>query len=303
MSDDLGAHRPDADPGAGGELEILGDAAVELEALGGIGLVDPFDGVAKPIKAFFIEGFGIGFRIAPIAGGDRGAAQAHFELALDRRELHLDAGHRQADIARPAMFGRAYKREGTAFGRPKAGQHRHSLAERLDRDRVHLVPDMLGKAGAGEEIHMQPREEFFAQKRFGAQEGRQFLEAPGHVEIGGGRDFAQVSHRRQNALGRRAALVDIERAAVIDDEAEIVVAAERVVPRQPVDENRRRIAQEAEIAGYHLLVGGPHRMGVDDPFGQSRRAGGEQDFGHVLALDGAMGARDRRFVDGKSEQF
>ena len=47
MGDDSGAHRPDADPGAGGQLEILGDAAVERQALGRVALVDPFQRVAK----------------------------------------------------------------------------------------------------------------------------------------------------------------------------------------------------------------------------------------------------------------
>ncbi len=47
---------PDADPGAGRELEILGDAAVEQQPLAGIGRVDEFQRVADLVEAFLVEG-------------------------------------------------------------------------------------------------------------------------------------------------------------------------------------------------------------------------------------------------------
>ena len=57
-----------------------------------------------------------------------------------------------------------------------------------------------------------------------------------------------------DGAGQRLALVDIERAAVVEHEAEIVVAAEGVVPRQPVDHapaaRRRRKREPARIIAW-----------------------------------------------------
>ena len=41
-------------------------------------------------------------------------------------------------------------------------------------------------------------------------------------------------------------------------EADVVVAAEGVVPRQPVDEHRRLLAQERQDVRDHLLVAAQH---------------------------------------------
>ena len=49
------AQRADADPGAGVELEILGDAAVEEQAEFGPVRIGEFHGIADQIKAFRVE--------------------------------------------------------------------------------------------------------------------------------------------------------------------------------------------------------------------------------------------------------
>ena len=76
MGDEGGAQRPDADPGAGRKLEILGEAAVEQQALGRIGRVGEFQRIADLVEAFLVEGVGREFRRAPIAGRDVGAFAA-----------------------------------------------------------------------------------------------------------------------------------------------------------------------------------------------------------------------------------
>ena len=58
LREDPRAQRPDADPRAGGELEVLGQAAIEDEALARIVGIDELHRVAEPIEAFFVEGRG-----------------------------------------------------------------------------------------------------------------------------------------------------------------------------------------------------------------------------------------------------
>ena len=43
-------------PGAGGELEVLGEAAVEHDALGGIGRIGEAHRVARLVEALLVEG-------------------------------------------------------------------------------------------------------------------------------------------------------------------------------------------------------------------------------------------------------
>ena len=56
MIDEARAQRPDADPGAGRQLEVLGDAAVEQEAFARIVGVGEFQRVADLVEAVRVEG-------------------------------------------------------------------------------------------------------------------------------------------------------------------------------------------------------------------------------------------------------
>ena len=49
------AQRADMHPGAGGELEVLGEAAVEHDALAGIGRIGKAHRVARLVEAFLVE--------------------------------------------------------------------------------------------------------------------------------------------------------------------------------------------------------------------------------------------------------
>ena len=54
-SDRVGAQRADMHEGAGGELEVLDDAAGEDDALQGILGIDEHAGIADAVKSFFVE--------------------------------------------------------------------------------------------------------------------------------------------------------------------------------------------------------------------------------------------------------
>jgi hypothetical protein len=79
--------------------------------------------------------------------------------------------------------------------------------------------------------------------------------------------------------GRGLAVVDVQRAAVVERDADVVVAAEGVVPGQPVDQHRRLVAEEGEGLRDLLQVGAQHAVRVDHALGQLGRARGEQELG------------------------
>ena len=97
--------RTDADPGAAGELEVLGNAAVEIEAgveIPGIGRPDR---IAEFVKALLVEGSRGQLRLPPIARRDVGAPGAHLELAIVGNELGFVAGDGKPDMAGTAGGG------------------------------------------------------------------------------------------------------------------------------------------------------------------------------------------------------
>ena len=169
--------------------------------------------------------------------------QPRFELAVARHELELDAGQRQPDIAGVLGFPGAGERGRRGFGRAEAGDEDDALAGGLDRKLLQFVAHVLRQARAGIEHDFEPAEEAFAQRGVAAQIRQQHLKALRHVEIDRRRDVAQIAHGRLDGARQRLAFVDIERAAIVEHHAEIVVAAEGVVPRRPVDQHRRLVGE------------------------------------------------------------
>ena len=86
----------------------------------------------------------------------------------------------------------------------------------------------------------------------------------------------------------------MERAAIMDGDADVVVAAESVVPRQPIDEHRRLIFEERQMRRDHRLVRAQHALRVDHALGHARRAGGEEEFRDRVGRGRANGRRRRR---------
>ena len=93
--DEARAQRADADPGAAGELEILGNAAVEIEAGVEIVGIGRLERIAEFVKAFFVEGRRGQFRLAPIARRDVRPLGANFQLAVVRHQLCVIARARE----------------------------------------------------------------------------------------------------------------------------------------------------------------------------------------------------------------
>src|SRR5262249_55732827 len=122
------AQRPDAHPGAGRELEILGEAPVEQKALCGLRRIGELERVAELVETLLVEGFRRERRRAPITRRDVRTLESRFELALPRHELELDPGRRQADIADALGIPAASDRERRRFGRAEARQEDDALA-------------------------------------------------------------------------------------------------------------------------------------------------------------------------------
>ena len=186
------------------------------------------------------------------------------------------------------MSGRDRHEERRGFGGAEAGQHRHPEAGLLHREFVEAVPDEGRQRRAREEHRMQPAEEFCAQRRVVAQIRQQRFIALGHVEIDRRRNLAQIAHRLLDAAGHRLALVEIHRAAIEQRQPDIVIAAEGVIPRQPVDDHRRLVLQERQRLAQHHLIGADHALGVDDGLGIAGRARGQQEFCDGVRADRVM---------------
>ena len=118
----------------------------------------------------------------------------------------------------------------------------------------------------------------------GAQVRHEAFESAGHVEKERGRDFPQIADRFFERAGHGTAVVDVERAAVVDGEADIVIAAESVIPRGPIDEDRRFVDEERQAVGDHLLIAAPHSLRVDHALRHPGRAGSEKEFDDGIAV-------------------
>ena len=133
---------------------------------------------------------------------------------------------------------------GARLGGAEAGHDQQLLAAGLDGHVAQLVPEALAQAGRRVEEQLQVAEERLAQHGVAAQVRQQHLVGARHGEVRRARHLAQVAQRGVEELRRRLALVDVERAAVVEHDAEVVVAAGGVVPRQPVAEHRRLVGEE-----------------------------------------------------------
>ena len=134
---------------------------------------------------------------------------------------------------------------------------------------MQVVPDGLRQAGGGVEHHLQAREEALRQSRVGVERPRQLLEAARHVEVHRGRDLAQVAQAFIEGTRHRLTAVNEERATVVQHQAEVMAAAEGVMPGKPVADNRRLIGEKGKHCAQHLLIAAQHSMRGDDAPGNS----------------------------------
>ncbi len=151
---------------------------------------------------------------------------------------------------------------------------------------VEAVPDTLRQTGSGEEEQLHAREESLAQLGVLLQRVDQLFPAFGHGQVRRRRDFLEVAQGFGKALNGRFAVVEIERAAVVEHDTEVMTAAERVIPRQPVHQHRRLFAEHREGLQQHLLIGAQHALSGHHCLGQFGRARGEEKLGNAVRAAG-----------------
>ena len=280
------AERPDAHPRAGRELEVLGDPALEDESGVRPRRIGEGERIAESIEPFLVERGGGQRRVAPVAGRHVRAAHPPLEPARDRRELELDARRRDADARRGRHLRAGADRKRRRFGRAETGHPDDALAAGVDGERLDFVGDLLAQRRRGVEEHPQAAEKMAAKAFVVAQDRQQHLVAARHVVVHGRRDLPQVGNRGLEQPWRRFAGVEIERTAVVERDAGVVISAEGVIPRQPVTQHRRLVAQKGHHRADHFLVRAQHPVCVDDAFGRAGRSRREQDLRDRVSGDG-----------------
>ncbi|RMV36877.1 hypothetical protein ALP13_02184 [Pseudomonas syringae pv. maculicola] len=221
-------------------------------------------------------------RRAPVARHDVRAAKAPFQLAINRHQTHLAPRRGQADVTghRQRPGGKGAGRCGLGHAQP--GHHANALATVLLGHPVEAVPDTLRQTGCGEEEQLHAREESLTQLGVLLQRVDQLFPAFGHGQVGCRRDFLEVAQGFGKALNSRFAIVEIERAAVVEHDTEVMTAAEGMIPRQPVHQHRRLFAEHREGLQQHLLIGTQHTLSGNHCFGQFGRARGEKKLGNAV---------------------
>ncbi|MCW0416339.1 hypothetical protein NB689_002093 [Xanthomonas sacchari] len=250
--------------------------------------IDRLERVAGAVEAFLVEGLGGLLRRVPVTRHHVRPAEARFQLVADRHQLDLAARRRHADVARriAGAVGKGARRR--AFGHAQTGEHADALAAMRLGDALQAVPHFLRQRRGGEEEHAHARQERLAQRRILFQRLRQLFPAARHAQVYGGRDLAQVAQGLLEQRRGRLAVVEVEAAAVVQGDADVVAAAEGVVPRQPVDQHRR-LPEHREGLQQHLLVRAQHALGGDHRLGQQGGAGGEQELGDAVRAAGGEG--------------
>ncbi len=226
--------RADRNPGAGAELEVLADAAVEFEAARRRRRIREPHRVAGAVEPVFVERGAGEFGLAPVTGRDVGAAHADFEPVALGHELHRAPRQRQADIAGALERVVDMRRRRRGLGRAPGRHEYRKPAGRRQRCGLDPLPQALRQRGAGIAQEIEIGEERARQRRIALEPVEHQGKAARHVEIKRRRDGAQILDRALDQSGHRLAVIDPQRAAIEQDEIEIVVAAEGVAPRQPV---------------------------------------------------------------------
>ncbi len=126
---DLVAQRSYADKGAGGQLEVFGNAAIKLQAQVQVGFVNPLHRIARTEEAFFIEVLGGLLWGAPVTRCDVGAPVAQLGLVAHANQLDFQPrrGHPQFTGLDFGVGDKQGKR--ARFGHAQGGGHHHPQAQ------------------------------------------------------------------------------------------------------------------------------------------------------------------------------
>jgi hypothetical protein len=146
------------------------------------------------------------------------------------------------------------------------------------RQLLQPVPQLLGQRRGGEEPEPEAVEEGPGELGVLLQQRQQRGVAGRHVEVHRRPDVEEVARGPADERRRGAPVVDPEAATPGEHQVHVVVAAEGVAPRQPVQQHRRLDVEERPDLAQLLLVGREHAVGVDHTLRRSGGAGGEEDL-------------------------
>ena len=207
-------------------------------------------------------------RCSPITRRDVWALVAHFHFVAHGDQFQAHARCGQAQITGLHFGARHKNRKRPGLGHAQAGAHDDALADLAFLRGMQAVPDRLGQGGTGVKKHADAAEQIAPQQVVGVHGVGNRFQTGGHIEIDRGRHFAQVAQGFAHQGRHWFAVVNEQGAAVKQRQTNVVVAAKRVVPRQPIHQHRWRFAQHRHGLPHLLLVGAPHAVRVDDAFGQ-----------------------------------
>ena len=284
------AQGADADPGAGGQLEILGHAPVENQALRRIGLIDEFRRVPKAVEAFLVESLLRLLRIAVIAGHNGRALDPDLQLGPVRHELQRHARQRQADEA-DALHLPVDDRDALRLGRAIHGGDRDALAGLGDGEGLEPIIEIVRQGRAAIADIAQLPEERGAQGVILLHRVGEHGERDRRGAVDCRRHLGEVADRGLEQARKRLALIDVEGAAAMQAGVEVHVGAGNVVPRQPVEGDRDLVRIGVRIATLvaDTLLSGDHRahhtLRLRHGLGHAGRAGCEEILGHGLRSD------------------
>ena len=289
-----GAHRADPDERAGRELEVLGDPAAEDQPGRGVGWVGERDRVAGPVEAVGVERRRGQVRPAEVAGRHHRAAHPDLAgVAVGGHQLDLRARQRHTDAA---GVGEREVRAGHRWcglgGAPGPGD-RDLAADGAFGDGREPVAERGGQRGGGVEHQPQPGEETGSELRVGFQRWHQLRVSRWDVEVDGRRHVGEVPDRLPEQRRHGPPRVDVQCAARADHHVQVVIAAERVAPRQPVHDHRPLPVEERPGLSDHLLVRGEHPMRVQHALRRPGRAGGEKDLRRSVRAEVSEGCPHR----------
>ena len=216
-------------------------------------------------------------------------------FVADRHELQLHAGRGQTDHpGERAHRAPVHIANGAVSVAPRPVMMSISSPQASTATSLQLVPEPLAEAGRRIEQQLHAAEERLAQHRVAAQVRHQHLVEARHGEVRRARDLAQVAQRGREQRRRRLALVDVERAAVVEHDARSCDCRRRCGSTASQSQSTGgSSARNAQHRADHLLVRAQHPLRVDHalrPPGRSRR---EEHLGDGVAVDALRAPRRR----------
>src|SRR5262249_34876518 len=120
-----------------------------------------------------------------------------------------------------------------------------AFAVRLDRKLRQLIPYMLRESRSSVQHALQTAEELCAEIRFLLEVRNKQFPSLRDIQVKRRRNFAKVLDRSSEQLRRRFSIVYVQSSSVIQNQSDIVAAAERMIPGSPIQKHGRLVPQES----------------------------------------------------------